>query len=150
MRAETLWVVVADGARAQIFTHDGHGTGLKPRDFEGMNGTTAQTRELRTDAPGTYSGSASFTGRHALDPETDRHEYEEFSFIREVARTINSAAAQQEFKKLVVIAAPKALGNLRGEMSETAKRMVVTEISKDLIHATIKEIESHVQEHVRL
>ncbi len=79
--------------------------------------------------------------RSAVEP-TDWHELEKEHFAHEIAKRINAAAEAGEMKEIVVIAPPKALGELRKLLSPKAAAMVKGELDRDLTHHPLREIEA--------
>jgi protein required for attachment to host cells len=78
--------------------------------------------------------------RSALN-ETDWHEFEEQRFVREFSARLNKAAHASRFDRLILVAPPKVLGELRDELEKAAAERVVDEIAKDLTKHPVDEIE---------
>ena len=95
-----------------------------------------------SDWPVSFSSASQ--GRSSYEG-TDWHALGETRFATELAAEINRAAQAHEFKKLVVVAPPKALGDLRSEFSQEAQKRISAEINKDLTNHTIPEIEKLLQ-----
>ncbi|MDP3067344.1 MAG: host attachment protein, partial [Methylocystis sp.] len=79
-------------------------------------------------------------GRSAMQ-NTDWHELEEERFARAMADRINQAAESGELNAIAIIAPPKALGEIRKELSVKAQSKVVGELAKDLTRHPLKDIE---------
>ena len=65
---------------------------------------------------------------------------EEHRFAAAMAERINKAAAERQFKEIVVVAPPKILADLRRAFSAETKKRVVAEIAKDLTKHPLSEI----------
>ena len=96
-REATTWILVADGARAQIIANEGPGKGLKEIPGRAYQGANLPTREIVSDKPGrTYdrggTGGWTATGRHAMEPRTDWHRFEKERFARAMAKVLDKAS----------------------------------------------------------
>ncbi|MEJ8571160.1 host attachment protein [Microbaculum marinum] len=143
VRKIVTWVVVADGARARVFVNEGVGKGVHELEDRAFIGDRRQNRDIQSDRPGRSFDSGG-QGRHAMEPRTDPHKHEEHRFLGDVVDWLTGHARQDEFERLVLIAAPRALGELRSLMSKPLAARVVAEIDKDLTQAGPAEIESHL------
>ena len=144
MKRIKTWILIADGARARIVLNDGPGRGIKPgpdKEFEGVN---APNRDIVSDRPGRAFNSSGSGGRHGMEPRTDPHEHEQRSFHHRIAAYLDEAAKRGDFDRLVVVAPPKALGNLRTELSGPTRAKIVGEINKDLTHVSIRDLASYL------
>jgi protein required for attachment to host cells len=143
MKKTITWILVADGARARVLKNEGPGKGLQPalnQDFIGENLSSA---ELVSDRPGrTFDGSGD--GRHAKVPHSDPHRNAKRVFAREMARFLERESAKHSFDRLVLVAPPQALGDLRAALSGSAKAKVSGEMNKDLTTLSVTEIAAHL------
>lgn len=138
-----ILVVVADGRKASLL--DDTGTQLKPhlhltRSLELPS--NPPTRLQGTDKPGRAFQSVG-SMRSAME-QTDWHEINEQRFARDVVAAVKSLHEQSPVDALILVAPPRTLSYLRQEMPELLKKLVRTEIDKDLTHCTPKEIEEHL------
>ncbi len=138
---ETTWLVVADGRRARIFSARAGDTGLT--ELHDLIGDDRATRDIGTDRPGRTQESAN-SGRHAMAPRVDWHRQAKQQFAREVADKINATGLKGGFDRLVVVAPPKALGDLRKVLNKHALDRLGAEIDKDLTHFTPHELINHL------
>ncbi len=148
-RKYTTWILIADGARAHIIANDGPGKGLKPvpgREYTGIN---LPTREIGTDKPGRTFDRAG-TGRHAKEPRVDWHQFEKHKFARSMAKVLDKAAGNGAFDRLVLVAPPQTLGELRGALDKKTRARITAESAKDLTNLSIHELPEHLSEVVRL
>lgn len=133
------WVLVGDGRRALFFQNHGDAELLDLRVVETRIDDNPSTREQGTDKPGRSFTSFS-PGRSAVE-NTNWHELEEERFARAMAERINKAAESGELSEIVIVAPPRALGEIRKELSSKAQGKVVGELAKDLTRHPLKEIE---------
>ena len=97
------------------------------------------TRDQGSDKPG--RSFASKGGVRSAVEDVDWHELEEERFARAMADRINQAAESGELNAIAIIAPPKALGEIRKELSVKAQSKVVGELAKDLTRHPLKDIE---------
>ncbi len=133
------WVVVGDGRRALFLSNHGDPDLLDLRVLQAEVEEIPASRNLGTDAPGRLFSSRGGV-RSAIEP-TDWHEIEKEHFARHIAQRINSAAESGEMKEVVIIAPPRALGEIRKELSAKAQGKVKGELDRDLTHHPLPEIE---------
>jgi protein required for attachment to host cells len=138
------WILIADGARARVLAQEKDFAALVPAfEQEELTGSTAQSREIASDRPGRSFDSAG-QGRHAMEPPTDPQRYAKFAFARELATRLEEAAHGGRFARLVLVAAPKTLGDLRELLPAAVKAKVVAEIDKDLTKVPRPELAKHL------
>ncbi|MGE0254047.1 MAG: host attachment protein [Alphaproteobacteria bacterium] len=144
-RVPVTWVVVADGARARILEHTRIGGGLVPLAAMDHDKAHGHARDLGADRPGRVFDSAG-AGRHAVAPHTDYLRYEKDRFAHEVAALLERAGTARRFDRLVLVAPPRTLGDLRAALGAHAMAAVIGEVHKDLTHATDRDVADHLGE----
>lgn len=147
MTRETTWLVVADGAGARLFEIVGGG-GLDREPRATLRADTAPSREIASDRPGRTFDSAG-AHRHAKEPPSDPHRYEKRRFAQALAEHLENAVARGAVDRLVVVAPPPFLGDLRAAASATLKARVVSDVDKDLTHLPAYELERHLAHELR-
>lgn len=145
------WVVLADGARARVVAKEGPGAELKPVCEEEEAQAMLPAREIEADRPGrTFDsggrGDAAAYGRHAYEPPTDPRRKQQTDFLKAVAELLEDAANKGSFDRLVLVAPPKALGDLRASLSKNVTRMVAEEIAKDLVNVPIHDLPERLRD----
>ena len=149
MKPRKTWVLVADGARARILENGGPGTGLAPALGFDFAASHAPTRDFGADKPGRVVGGG-VGSHHAFEPKIDWHTFEKHLFAKELAKALESALHKAAFDDLVLVAPPKALGELRLALAEGVKSRVSGEVGKDLTHVSVHELGSHLEGALRL
>jgi len=117
-------VAVVDGETLNLFRNSG-----------------AHTPELTALPSASVPDRTSGTAGHrssAANPDNDTQA--EDGFAAGVAALLNQMALSGEFDDLVVIAPPRALGELRKHWHKALEAKLVGEIAKDLRHQTPDEI----------
>ena len=132
------WVVVADGGRALVMRNDGDATSPRLTVLRKYGDHIPPTREQGSDKPGRTNASVG-VNRSAME-QTDWHRQAEDSLMREVASDLLADLRRQEFSKLILAAAPIALGTLRRAMSDELKAAILAEVDKDLTKMPVPEI----------
>jgi len=145
IKYKKTWVVVADGAHARIFLNEGPGTGLVPALDHDLIGNRLPSHDMGSDRPGVSFSSAG-PGRRAMAPHTDPHVHAEHEFIRQVAMAIKQGLNAHTFEQLVLVAPPKALGELRAEIDPQAAKMIKADLNKDLTHLTPHQLAEHLED----
>ena len=144
MKKTVTYILVADGARARLYANHGVGKGLQP-----VSGATHKAdlhhhdREILTDKPGRAFSSVG-SGRSAIEPQTEWHRFEKHKFAREMAKVLDEAAANKAFDRLILVAPPATLGDLRMELGEATRKMVSAELPKDLTRHAEQELPQHL------
>jgi protein required for attachment to host cells len=131
------WVFVGDGHKALLLRNDGDPGLLDLRRVEVREDNNPPSREQGSDGPG--RSGVNIGPRSAIDT-TDWHSLEEERFAAAVAQRLNGAAEEGQFERIVIVAPPKVLGELRREFSKKLQGKILAEIDKDLTHHTFPEI----------
>lgn len=136
------WVVVADGEKALILRNEGDAVYPNLQVFREMRDDNPPTHEQGTDRPGRMPNIG---GRHrSAVEETDWHRIEKERFAAEIAERLYKLAHRGAFKKLIVVAPPTVLGDLRKELHKEVSDRIVAEVPKTLTNHPIDEIEKHL------
>jgi protein required for attachment to host cells len=112
-------------------------------------GSHAPTRELGTDKPGRTFESADGS-RHSLEQRVDWHRAEKHQFARKMAGFLERAACRRAFERLVLVAPPQALGDLRAALGRRARERLSGEPNKDLTNVALHDLPNHLSELLRL
>jgi protein required for attachment to host cells len=139
----TTWILVADGARARVFVNEGVGKGVRELSDRAFVGSRLRGREIQSDRPGRTQDRAGH-GRHAMEPPTDPQEKAESEFLNDVVAWLTEKGHEGAFDRLVLIAAPRALGEIRQTLPKPLAQKVVGEIAADLTKADAGGIERRV------
>lgn len=136
-------VLVGDGQKALFLRNKGHAYHVHLVVEQVLEHDNPPTREQGTDRPGSNAGRSNGslgTARSALE-ETDWHHIAEERFAGELAEALYRHAHANLFDKLVIIAPPKVLGNLRKALHAEVIARVTAEIPKELTSHPVAEIE---------
>ena len=142
MSKPRTWILVADGSRARIFRAAGKG---KIEQCSEVAIDHPPSREMASDRPGRTFDSQG-AGRHAKEPASDPHEHAETEFLRSLAVQLDASHKSKEYDRLVIIAAPRALGTLRKNLSSGVSKSVAEALPHDLTGFTNAALETYLEE----
>jgi protein required for attachment to host cells len=142
---ETIWVLVADSARARLFQTAGTSGQLEELTDLVMPSSRLQEQDLVSDRPGRVFDIAG-EGRHAMEPRTPPKEIESDRFAARVAALLESERQQGSYARLVLVASPAFLGQLRSALSAQVRASVGMELDKHLVQLRADEIRAHLPE----
>lgn len=145
MKATRTWILIADGARARILQNDGPGKGLHEVAGSVVHGDHASTHEIMSDREG-RSHSSVGPGRSAIEAHSDPHRELKKKFAHRLAEALAHGLQQKAYDRLVIVAAPSALGDLRAALSDQVRAKVTGEIAKDLTKTPDSEVAGHLQD----
>ena len=141
-----IWVVVADEAKARIFSAE------KPVDplleVKVMSSSEANLLEqdLVSDKPG--RGNSSGQSKHAFEEKSTHKEQYAISFAKEISEYLTENLRTKAFGKLLLIAAPRFLGLLRKELTKGVTEVVSLQLDKDLTKMKPVEIREHLPKYL--
>jgi protein required for attachment to host cells len=131
-------VLVGDGRKALFLRNKGTPNAVELIVERELRQDNPPTREQGTDRPGRKHG-ADGVSRSAIE-ETDWHDRAEEHFAAQIAETLYEMEHAQKFNELVVVAAPRFLGNLRDAFHPEVTQCVVAEVPKDLTSHPVPEL----------
>ena len=131
-------VLVADGRKLLFFRNKGDG------DYPNLEAETVRLHDnpRHVDQASDTAGQSSNTGAASgTMGETNYHELEEQRFAAEAADLLKRRALANEYEKLIIVAPPAALGEMRKHLHKEVQDRLVGEIAKDLTNHPVPEIE---------
>lgn len=132
-------VLVADGRKSLFFRNEGDGEFLNLVVEDQRAHADLQDRELKSDAPGRAMNQIG--GRQSTMEEPDYHQIEEDRFARETAELLTKRVEQDGVDKLVVVAPPRTLAELRRHYGKAVEAKIVAEVDKDLVNHPVEKLE---------
>ncbi len=145
MKSTRTWVLIADGARARILQNEGPGKGLHEVEGCVFHGDHAATHEIMSDREG-RSHSSVGPGRSAIEAHSDPHRELKKKFAHHLADVLASKLREKAYDRLVIVAAPAALGDLRSALSEQVRAKVTGEVAKDLTKTPDADVAGHLKD----
>ena len=123
-------IAVADGAKLSLFHNAGHDSELKL--------TALPHVAVGTDHKGSDHGHQSSPGNPA------GAQLDEDGFSGGVVEYLNKQVLEGHIKDLVIIAAPRALGELRKHYHKQLSAQLVGEIAKEMTGSSVHDIEKTI------
>ena len=140
---EPTWILVADSARARLFTVERprgplaeHADFVNPAD-------RLRDQDLESDAPGrgaTRSGGA----HYSMGGDTGSKDHYAERFAKELAAVLQRGRTGRQYARLYLMAAPNFLGALRGVMDSPTMACVVGSYAKDVVRERADGIRKHL------
>jgi protein required for attachment to host cells len=130
-------ILVGDGAKALFLRNKGTPSHLELSVERVLGQPDEPTREQGTDRPGRYQGGG--TPRSAFE-QTDWHRLSEERFAADIGGALNRLAQSGGFQHLILVAPPKALGDLRHKLHKEVTEKILSELHKDLTSHTVADI----------
>jgi protein required for attachment to host cells len=158
------WILVADSRQAQVYTRNrvekliplaGNSRrnqfeeiiSHEPLPVPGMKwqAESADGYEIGRNKTGMVFESAS-NARSMSAPHMDVRDEIRNHFARMVADHISQAKAAKSFDRLVLVAAPKMLGEIKKHLDAKTLKSVAAEMPKDLTHYEGEELLQHLRD----
>jgi protein required for attachment to host cells len=132
-------ILIGDGQKALFLRNRGNAWRVDLVVERILEQDNPPTREQGTDRPGRSTASPG-VARSAME-EVDWHHLAKERFVEELAEALYRHAHANRFERLVVIAPPKILGNLRRAFHPEVLDRIAVEIPKELTTHSVAEIE---------
>lgn len=126
VRKLPTWIVVLDGAQARFFALRQSEDGQVFE--ETAEALTASARQSEKPGRSYSTGKA----RGVVEPKKNVRKLEKHDFVHDVAAVLEKAVGKQTFARLVLVAPPRTLGELREVLSERVLETLTHEVPKTL------------------
>lgn len=143
MKPTVTWIVIADGNEAKIFEHEGPGKGLQPVKDLHFEQKALKASEIMADKPGRASGAGGVGARSAMEYSSDPVAVRERKFVERLAEVLDEKKTEGKFDRLVLAAAPTALGDIRPALTDQVKQTILAEMPKDLTNVPTPKLAAH-------
>jgi protein required for attachment to host cells len=139
MTPATHWVLVADSASAVIYTADERLEAFEPIAHLDHPASRLASRDLVTDDRGR---TRAFPGgpQSATEPHHTPHQNEVHVFAHALAVRLRKGVDERAFERIVLVAPPALLGQLRLELDVHTSDRVVASIPHDYTRAKVHEL----------
>lgn len=145
--AHGTWVLIADGEKALFLENVTDGADPYLRVWREEHHENPPDREQGTDRPGRFHDAG--PGQKSAFSETDWHKLEKERFARDLADRLYRFAHRGDFERLVIVAPPRVLGDLRSAFHRIVAERIVAEIPKTLTNHPVDEIEALLRAELR-
>ena len=136
------WVLIADGEKALFLENKTDGQDPFFEVFREEEQDNPPNREQAANRPGRFNDGPSVHRSAVAD--TDWHELAKDRFAHDLADILYKQAHKGRFSKLVIVAPPNTLGELRQELHQEVTQKVIGEVPKTLTNHPVDEIEKIV------
>ena len=137
---KTLYVI-ADGGRARFVERDENGAFRTIASFASSH---QRSHDLGLDRPARVKESAN-TARHAVEPRRDLHAAAKEDFVKHVAGEIDAEHGRKSFDKLVLVAPPRVLTELKEKLSAAMAKLSADSLQKDLTKVPDHDLAEHLK-----
>ena len=142
MKPKVTSFLIADGAHAKVFKHEGPGTGLVALRDLMFEEEPLKARDIMADRQGRSFSSVGH-GRSGYEYTTDPVDVREARFMKTMAERLDARLREGAFDRLVIAAAPEALGEIRPQLSKAVQDTIIGELPKDLTKMPTDKLASH-------
>ena len=143
MKKPVTWILTVDHQRARAYAYD-RPSGVQPVDALTMEDQLPVSHEA-----GAHRPDIGFAGRggpgHGFEPRTTPHDKAARRFVDRVAAAVGEAMDQGAFQRLILVAPPRALGELRDSLPDAVRDRIVGELDLDLTKASVDSVRAHVE-----
>lgn len=143
-----MMIVVADSSRARIFTADSTRSPLNEIETIAHPEGRIHEQDLVSDMPGKDSGKGG-GGDHAYQEKIEPKKQEMIEFAKRIADYLDDARKANKLNKLLIVAAPAFLGELRNHLSTQTSEKIVFELDKNLAHHDVEDIREHLSKFLK-
>lgn len=133
------WILVGDGEKALLLRNAGDALQPSLETMEVLEHENPPTREQGTDRPGRFEDTG-VRQRSAVE-QTDWHRLEKERFAGTLADTLYKAAHAKAYDRLIIVAPPKVLGDLRRNLHQEVEQRIVGTLDKTLTNHPVGDIE---------
>jgi protein required for attachment to host cells len=142
MEKTKLWYVISDGGRARFIERDEKGAFRTILSFV-STALHERSRDLGLDRPGRVKESDT-SARHAIEPRRDLHTAAKEDFVKLVADQLEAEHDRGQFDKLVLVAPPRVLTELKERLSKPIAKVVIDDLQKDLTNIPDHDLAEHL------
>jgi protein required for attachment to host cells len=146
MRQPRIWLLVADGGTAMVFSSYAAQApgGARLHALPGGSFRRKSRVKHSGEKPGRSMASPATGIIHGGPSREDDERDAEDNFITDVLAWLVAPGNMMQFDHLIIAAPPRPLGSLRAAMPKKLAAKVLKEIRADLIKAPIKDIERRI------
>ena len=137
--AHDIWVLVADGEKALFLRNEGDAEYPNLQVVRKMRDENPPTREQGTDAPGRLNDSLS--PHKSSVEDTDWHRLSKERFAEDLAERLYKMAHRGDFDRIVIVAPPLVLGEMRQKLHKEVTQRIAAEVPKTLTSHPVDQIE---------
>jgi protein required for attachment to host cells len=138
------WVLVADGEKALFLCNEGGAVAPRLSVMRIEEQDNPRQGEQVSDRPGRRADNS--VGQRSAMEETDWHQLGKDRFAAEMSAMLSRMVKRGHIARVVIVAPPRSLGELREHLDDAVLKTVVAEIPKTLTGHPLPEIQKIVIE----
>jgi protein required for attachment to host cells len=143
--SHTTWILVAHRSGAVVYESRGPGMAMaRVLELPNPRGRL-KSSEVQADRPG-RSFDRRGGGRHSLSTQESAPEHIARTFVADLAGRLEQARTAASFERLVMVAPPKMLGQLRSALPQAVQALLIATLPKDLAHTDGAELRQQLAE----
>jgi protein required for attachment to host cells len=146
MGKQRTWIAVLDHQRLHVYRTEPPGWSLMAEPGFSREERLPRSSELGSDRPGRSFDSLGGQ-RHAMEPHSDPQAVEGRRFVAGIADDLLRARREKLYERLVLVAPPRALGELRPLLHHEVAAVIAAELAHDFTRTPLKELESLLARH---
>ena len=140
---DRTWILVAHRGGARLFENKGPGKGLELLQTVDHPAGKLKNKDIDTDQPG--RGNDRFgPGRHAYSNEHPSTVHVAEQFAKQLSTLLEDGRSHHRYGRLVLVAEPRFLGNLRAALSTQTAALITGTLDKDLGGTDTRELPRHL------
>ena len=140
---DVVWIVVANQAMARIFEATPRGKILSVIHECRHEAGRAHLGDLVSDGQGSVHDRKG-TGRHHMESDVGMQQNSVRRFAQQIVDYLDTAALNNRYDRLVIVAAPAFLGAIRKGLHKRLADRVQLEIPKDIADLSQDDIQSQL------
>jgi len=148
MKSRPTWVLIADGGHAKVFAASAGSGKLTAVADMTFSIDLPATRDMLSDRPGRAFESQG-RARHAKENRSDPHRELKRAFAKKLGGILKAKLAENRFERLILVAPPPALGDLRAMLPKSVLGTVTAELAQDLVKLPQRALAQHLQDVLR-
>jgi protein required for attachment to host cells len=138
----TTWILVSNASIGRLFRNSGPNKGLELVQEFSHPQSREKNANLVSDRPGHNPGAGN--GHGSFVPATLPKEHEADLFALELARELDSGRIGNLYSRLVLVASPAFMGQLKRHLTDAVHKLVSDSVEKDYTRSTDKELSHHL------
>ncbi len=142
-----ILIIAADNTCARVFHASSSQGPLEEKAVLVHPENRLHKKDMTSDKEG-YAFSSHGPGRRALSKQVDPKEHEMKQFVKEISEFLKSSQENNEFDQLIIIAAPKLLGTLKKQLSNSIRRLIIYELKKNIAKLSVTEIRKYLPKYL--
>lgn len=126
----TTWILIAHRGGARLFENNGPGKGMALVENIPHPEGRLKNGEINSDKSGRAFDS--FSRRHGMSPNQEATDQVATVFAKHLCDKLDKARSNNRYARLVMVADPRFLGELRATLNKNTAALVSATLDKDL------------------